>query len=433
MGHYAVLVPAYTGHVNPMLVLARALGRRGHRVTVLAPGDVEPKARRAGLEFVAIARSEYPPGEWARLTAHAGGLMGLTATRAAARMLALLARGVQRELPEIAARERLDGLVMDQIAVGAEGVCEVLKLPLAVACNALAMHIESRVPPVLSAWRFRPTLLRRMRNTVAQFNINLTGLPVAWEVGPYRWRHRLPRIRYNHINELHPSLVQVAQQPATFDFPRQHLPDHVHYTAPWVEDSTEEGSFAWERLDGRPLIYASLGTIQNQLTPLFQLIAEACAGLDAQLVLALGRAGATLPADLPGNPIVVDYAPQLAFVRRAALVITHGGLNTTLETLRAGVPIVALPISNDQPGVAVRVHELGAGEFILARNATAAKLRTLVQRVLNTPRYRERAQQWANDWRSIDGPAMAAELIERAFVTRQRVVRTRDVPRPAAV
>ena len=55
---------------------------------------------------------------------------------------------------------------------------------------------------------------------------------------------------------------------------------------------------------------------------------------------------------LPGDPIVVSYAPQLEVVKRAALVITHAGLNTVLESLAEGVPLVAIPLGNDQPGVA---------------------------------------------------------------------------------
>jgi len=42
------------------------------------------------------------------------------------------------------ARERFDGVVMDQIWIGAEGVCEVLNLPLAVPCNRVAGRIDER-------------------------------------------------------------------------------------------------------------------------------------------------------------------------------------------------------------------------------------------------------------------------------------------------
>jgi UDP:flavonoid glycosyltransferase YjiC (YdhE family) len=46
--------------------------------------------------------------------------------------------------------------------------------------------------------------------------------------------------------------------------------------------------FAWERLDGRPLVYASLGTLQNGSEDVFRVIADACAGLDKQLIISLG-------------------------------------------------------------------------------------------------------------------------------------------------
>lgn len=254
----------------------------------------------------------------------------------------------------------------------------------------------------------------------------MTGMPVAREVAPYRFRHRLRPMGFHYVNELRPSLVQVAQQPAGFDFPRRHLPDHFHYTGPWIDEHSGGigQKFPWERLDGRPIIYASLGTLQNRLTSAFQIIAGACAGLDVQLVLALGREGAALNGGLPGNPITVDYAPQLALVRRATLVITHGGLNTVLECLRAGVPMIALPITNDQPGVAARMRQIGVGEFILIGRVTVPALRQAVLSVLGSTEYRERAQSFAGELQRIDGPGTAAALIETAFATRQRVRRT---------
>jgi MGT family glycosyltransferase len=219
-----------------------------------------------------------------------------------------------------------------------------------------------------------------------------------------------------------PSLVQVAQTPAFFDFPRRHLPDHFHYTGPWSEpEGGNDADFPWDRVDGRPLIYASFGTLQNRLQHAFRLVAEACAGLDAQLVLTLGHEGASLPENLPGNPIVVDYAPQVALLRRARLVITHGGLNTTLECLSEGLPLIALPIANDQPGVAARIARLGVGEFIPIKKLTASKLRDAARRVLASPTYRIQAEKCALEIQRIDGPARAAELVEVAFTTRQRV------------
>ena len=424
MSYYAMLVPAYTGHVNPMLVLGDALRRRGHRVAIVSALEAEEKVRRRGLEFIPVGVQEFPPGEWARTTTQMAELRGWEASRFAGHWLRRFARGILRDLPPVVERERFDGVVMDQISIGGESVCHAMKLPMAVACNSLLGHAESRVPPVVFSWPYRPGLPFRVRNMVGQFMMLSTGWPVVLELLPFRRKHRLPRMAYDHGNEVPPSLVQVAQVPEFFDFPRHGLPDHFHYTGPWADpEAGKEMDFVWERLTDNPLIFASFGTLQNRLADTFRIVAEACAGLDAQLVLSLGCKGAKIQEKLPGEPIVVDYAPQRALLRRAKLVITHGGLNTALESLSEGVPMVALPITNDQPGVAARIKRLGAGEFIPIKNLTAGELRNVVMRVLSSDLYRTRAKEAAAKIRDLNGAEHAAELLERAFTTRERVRR----------
>ena len=76
-----------------------------------------------------------------------------------------------------------------------------------------------------------------------------------------------------------------------------------------------------------------MGTLQNRLGHVFHAIAEACRGLDTDLVISLG--GGSEPerlGKLPGDPIVVGFAPQLELLARARLTITHAGMNTALET-----------------------------------------------------------------------------------------------------
>jgi zeaxanthin glucosyltransferase len=145
-------------------------------------------------------------------------------------------------------------------------------------------------------------------------------------------------------------------------------------------------------------------------------MAEACAGLNAQLVISLG--GGLEPerlGTLAGDPIVVSYAPQLEIVKRAAVVITHAGLNTVLESLAEGVPLVALPLGNDQPGVAARVKARGAGLVIRRQRLTVRKLRAAVRCVLEDGRYRDSAQWLKNAFRKFDGLARAADVIEEAL------------------
>lgn len=433
MGHYAILAPAYTGHLNPLSVLGRSLMDRGHRVTVIAPPDAQAKATREGLGFRPIAAPEFPPGAWDQWSRGIGELAGLKASRFVGRWLGLFAKGILRDLPECLARERFDGVVMDQICFGTEAVCEAMKVPMAVACSALALHSEPGIPPSMFPWGYSDGLSGCLRNRLGLFLSYATGWPVTVRLIPYRVAKRLPAMRFSHMNEMPPSLVQVAQQPREFDLPRRRLPDHVHFTGPWIRaepktpsqrDADKGEGFPWERLDGRPLIYASLGTLQNGVERVFRLIAEACAGFAGfQLVLSLGRRGASLSSELPGNPVVVDYAPQAMLLRRAALVITHGGLNTTLESLAHGIPPVVLPIANDQPGIGARVRHLGLGEVVWWNDISVETIRSAVGKVVAGGGYRDRARAMAERIGSVNGPVVAAELIERAFTTRVRIVR----------
>jgi hypothetical protein len=105
-----------------------------------------------------MAAVEFPDGEWERTTTRIGELTGLKANRFTGHWLGRLARCILRDLPEIATRETFDGLVMDQICIGAESVSEALGLHLAVACCALTLHAEPRVPPFIFSWRCRTSL-----------------------------------------------------------------------------------------------------------------------------------------------------------------------------------------------------------------------------------------------------------------------------------
>ena len=189
-------------------------------------------------------------------------------------------------------------------------------------------------------------------------------------------------------------LAQICQMPREFDFPRIAMPEQFHYVGPLRRASTEPIPFPWERLDGRPVVYASLGTLQNSREPLFRCFAEACRGLGVQLVISHG--GGLSPeqaAGLPGDPLVVAYAPQAELLARSSLTIVHAGLNTVLDSLANGVPIVAVPINYEQPAIARRIEFTGSGRAIpLARLNTAA-LRQTVSDVLRQSCYRQAARR----------------------------------------
>ncbi|MGF1493559.1 MAG: glycosyltransferase [Microcoleaceae cyanobacterium] len=246
--------------------------------------------------------------------------------------------------------------------------------------------------------------------------------PVLQVISRYRQMWSLPP--YTHPNDIFSKLAIITRHIPEFEFPRQ-LPPHFHFTGSFHQLLTRQAiAFPFEQLNGKPLIYASMGTVQNRFSFVFYAIAEACANLDAQLVISLG--GGLEPesfSDLPGNPIVVKYAPQLELLQRARLNITHAGLNTTLESLSYGVPMVAIPVTDDQPGVAARIAWTGTGELIKLSQLRVPKLQETIERVLIQESYKQNATQFQQIMRQTRGVKRAADIIEQAVSTKSPVIR----------
>jgi zeaxanthin glucosyltransferase len=430
MARVGLLVPGWTGHINPATALGCELQRRGHHVSVISFLDAQQTIASAGLGFVPFGQSAFARGEWNRMSVALSQRAGGRAAVFTIQWLSRMTRVVLAELPEVLRREKLDGLVADQIFYGAEEVADVTGMPLVVACHALPLHMQPDIPPHAVPWAWRPDWVGRLRNRAAQHAVRLLALPMIAQVRRHRRARGLSLDVWTHYNEIPPSLAHVTQLPACLDFDRQHAPDHFHHTGPWhVPGQAGADGFQWDRLDGRPLIYASIGTLQNRLLRVLQILLDAVAGLRAQVVLALGRNDGPVPERVPANTLVCGYAPQLALVRRASLVVTHAGLNTTLESLAAGVPLVALPITNDQPAIGARIRHTGVGEVMSCMRVTPAGLRRAIEHVLDEPRYRARAQELAQQIQRADGLRRAASIMEDAFLNRRRV-RAADYPQP---
>jgi UDP:flavonoid glycosyltransferase YjiC (YdhE family) len=154
-------------------------------------------------------------------------------------------------------------------------------------------------------------------------------------------------------------------------------------------------SFPFEKLTGQRLIYASLGTLQNRKWEIFQTIAEACLGNDAQIVISLG------------NPNIQDFALDLP--------------GSPLAALSSGVPLVAIPITNEQPGIASRIARTGAGEVVPLKRLNVPRLRDAIRLVLAEDSYKQNALRLQNTIRQAGGVTRAADIIEQAVSTGQPV------------
>ena len=421
--HIGLICPEISGHLNPMTTLGRELLRRGYRVSLIGILDGQVKAESAGLEFIPIGAKEAPLGSRAQFTAELGRLHGRAALQLTIERFRESGRLQLQDAPAAIRAAGIDGLLIDQVYAVAGAVADHLDLPYVTICNALAANYDVDVPPLVTPWPFQPTALGRWRNRLGYAMLDRTLKPVSLLINAQRSAWGLPPVPPGEPT--FSSLAQIAQQPAVFDFPRGRLPPWFHYTGPFHDDrSGDPIAFPYERLSGAPLIYASMGTLQNRQDKVFTAIAAACERLPAQLVISLGNPFQSVPLNLPGAPLVVAYAPQLELVKRSAMVITHAGLNTVLETLSQGVPMTAIPVTNDQPGVASRLAWLGAGQVVPLAGLRTDRLRAAVRQVLTEPRYRERAVDVQRQIQALDGVRRAADIAEQALSTRQPVLRT---------
>jgi MGT family glycosyltransferase len=406
------------GHYYPLTALGRRLQSRGHEVVYFQVADLERPVRVAGLRFRQIGRDDFPPGALRARDEELAQLTGRAALRCGLRGIERKAEMLFRDAPVAIRDERVDALIVDQIEMAGGTVAEYLGLPFVSVAAALPINLDPSVPPVTVPWSHRVGVLARLRNWVGNRLIERIFSGVMGTINRQRRTWGLPRLR--NFNALFSDLAQVSQQPAALELPGRQLPPHFHHTGPWTDAAGRAPvDFPWSRLDpDRPLVYASMGTLQNGILRTFRVIAEACAGLDLQLVISLG--GGQDPAllvDLPGDPVVVGYAPQLELIRRSALTISHGGLNTALESLARGVPMVVLPVAYDQPGVGARVEWSGVGRSIPVGRLTVDRLRDAVRTVLGDPAYRERAGRLRSEIEAADGLNRAADVIEAAFGT----------------
>jgi MGT family glycosyltransferase len=305
-------------------------------------------------------------------------------------------------------------------------------MPYAHIWNILHIDGSGSSPACLFPWPYETTPEALARNVEGLKKFGGLLAPILAVAKSYAEKNGL-QIDWNDPTATVSKLAVITQTPKEFDFPISNWPPQFHYAGPFHDDEgREQVPFPWEKLTGAPLIYASLGTLVNGIEHVYRAILEAVGRFpQTQVVLSVGKN--IDPDDLrpiPSNVIIVNTAPQIELLKRAVLCITHAGLNTALEALAQGVPMVAIPIGFDQPGVAARIAYHGVGEFVEVGDLTAERLSDLIQRVQANPSYRDRARYFQRVIARTHGLDLAADVIERAFKTNQIVDSARQPAAP---
>jgi zeaxanthin glucosyltransferase len=422
----AFLAPAVPGHLNPMTTLARRLRSRGHDTVFIAVADAEPLIRAAGISFIPYCLEQYPLGKLAEFLRRLSKLDGREGIEFTMAELARIAEAAFYDLPRVLRENSIDAVVLDEVLWDFGLVPMHMRIPYAHVSNAMHFDYSGKAPLCVFGWPHKTTreALARNREGLLQFaQMNAPRIGVSRS---YAERVGL-QIDWNDPFATISKLAWVSQTPKEFDFKENGLPAQFRYTGPFHDGLGRVATdFPWDRLTGEHLIYASMGTLQNGLERVFNTVVEAVGNRPGtQLVLSIGP---TLNPEqiqaLPANAVVVQHAPQLKLLKRSVLCITHAGLNTTLESLTQGVPMVAIPVTNDQPGVASRIAYTKTGIVVPLEELTVARLRPQIDDALGNSEYRDNARKIKHEIAREGGLDKAADMLEEVFETAPERVAT---------
>ena len=374
-----------TGHLDPLVPIARAMEAAGHAAAFAARPWMVPKVEALG--FVAL-----PAGSDEGLTPVRRPLLPLDSAREERDMRDGFARRIAREraveLLTLAADWRPDLIVWEETDFAAPVVAEHLDLPHAAVT-------------VIAAGTFVRTGLVAEPLNELRAEYGLTPDP------------ELVMLRRHLV---------LSPIPPGFRDPVAPLPTTAYEFRPFsVEPSSRESSPPWSvGLPGAKTVYFTLGTVFNMESgDLFSRILSGLRELPVNLVVTVGRDLDPLElGQQPANVHIERFIPQSVVLPHCDLVVSHGGSGSVVGALAHGLPMLLAPMGADQPSNAGRCEALGLGRVLDVITATPAEVRDAAALLLADPTYRSAADRIREKFVALPGPESTVPLLERLATDR---------------
>ena len=413
------------GPTNQCIGIGKVLLERGHRVVFAAEASWKGKLAALGFEEDLVDLAPPPPEDAGEQDAGAFWKEFIRETAPEFRkptieqlstfiqptFQALIDGAVycEPQLREIIARVKPDVIVEDNVLCFPALTTAGVPFVRIVSCNPLEMKGPG-VAPAFSGYAqsdpdswpaFRAEYERTHREMWEAFN----EFVVASGAAP------LPDLEFIHSDNaanlyVYPKEADyVAERPLDASWTR--MDSSVRTTDSDYVIPAEVAN----RPEGSALIYLSLGSLGSADVGLMKRLVEVLGKTPHRYIVSKGPQHTEY--ELADNMVGAEFVPQTRIIPEVDLVITHGGNNTTTESLHFGKPMILLPLFWDQYDNAQRIHELGFGRRLATYAFTDEEMNDALTSLLGDAELRARLTAMGEAIRSRDGLRVGADVIER--------------------
>lgn len=380
------------GDLFPMLSVALALRARGHEAVMAAAPCYAARITALGLTFRPL-RPDFPPEVMTRVFADP--------FRSGKHLLAEhvfpAARETYADLLEAA--QGADAILAGEAVYVAPLVAEKLGLPWANVMLSPLTMLSAQDPSVLT-WFPAAYHLRHLgtwpQRAIMRFMRRMTN---AWAKPVFALQRELGAAPRDIVfsDKFSPHLV-LALFPAAFgplqqDWPAASVQTGFPYFAQEASPDTAARLSAFLAAGPAPVVFTLGSTVVNVAEDFYQVAADTAVALGRRAILLIGK---NPPPNAPADQVLsLDFVPHGAVFPHAAAVVQHGGVGGCAEAVRAGVPVLTIPVGLDQPDNAERMRRMGVGKVLAYTRVNRANLEHSLRAVLDDAAMATRAQDIA--------------------------------------
>ena len=385
------------GHVQPMMLAAQGLVKRGHDVRLISDACNAPEAGVLGVPFRAwsgpLSRTDKTPAS-DRLRDWEAETPLDTIHQLCDRVITGPALAYANDVLAALEEAPADLIITQELLFGPMIAAEAAGLPLAIfAANVWSFPTLPGMPP-FGAGMAPPT----DDNEVALHAMVVQTTRLIFQHGLPALNEARAALGLMPLADLFDQLAYARRillaTSRAFDFAPDTLPESFRYVGPYVADPVGVEPYTLRADDSRPLVLVSFSSLYQAQESAIGRILEALGRLDVRGLVTTGPAVDPAAFSPPPNVEVVRTAPHHLLLPHTAVFITHCGHGSTLRPLMAGVPLLCLPMGRDQNDNAIRAVSRGAA-LMLPPDASPDAVARDVGRLLTEPSFRQVAAKIA--------------------------------------